>query len=398
MKIVLCHNYYRERGGEDQVFEDELELLRSHGHDVTPFIRHNDDIVGKAQTLRIAFGAPWNRGSAAALSKLVAEKQADVVHFHNWLPQISPAAFYAARKAGAAVVLTLHNYRWICPNGLLFRDGKVCEDCVGKTVPWPAVLHGCYHQSRAGSAAVAATLGLHNVMKTTRRAVDAYIALGNFARDKLTTTVLPADRVFIKPNFLTSDPGEGTGDGEFAVFVGRLSPEKDIGLLLDAWSRLNGKHRLKIFGRGPLTAMVEEAAAADPSIEYMGFVPNDEVIRELGAARALVFTSAYYEGQPKTIIEAFARGIPVIAPRFGSMADLVEDEVTGWNFATGDAGDLARVVSEAFARPGNLDKMRSTIRDHFLDMFAPDSNHDRLIEIYQAAIAHRRSNVPRPAE
>jgi glycosyltransferase involved in cell wall biosynthesis len=389
LRIILCHNYFRERGGEDQVFEDELELLTSHGHEVTTFIKHNDDLEGAAQTLKVALTTPWNRSAAHELADLVREADAEVVHFHNWLPQISPAAFYGARKAGAAVVLTLHNYRWICPKGILFRDGNICEDCVGKTWPLPAVRHGCYHESRAGSAAVATTLGLHNLMNTTDRAVDAYIALGEFARNKLTAAALPSDRVHLKPNFLTSDPGQGSGEGGFAMYLGRLSPEKKIDTLLEAWGRLGGTVPLKIFGGGPLADLVEDAAAKDPSIEYMGFVPNEEVIRQLGEARALVFTSGTYEGLPKTIVESYAKGTPVIAFKFGSMEDLVEDGQTGWHVKPGDTSDLARVVDEVFSMPGNLESMRGSIRQRYLDSYTPDANHARLIEIYERAVAHR---------
>lgn len=394
MRIILCHNYFRERGGEDQVFEDELDLLTSHGHEVTTFIKHNDDLEGAVQTLKVALTTPWNRGASRELGDLVRATNADIVHFHNWLPQISPAAFYGARKAGAAVVLTLHNYRWICPKGILFRDGEVCEDCVGKTLPWPAVQHGCYHESKAGSAAVVATLGLHNVMNTTDRAVDAFIALSEFARNKLTATAIPADRVHLKPNFLTSDPGEGTGGGGFAMYLGRLSPEKKIDTLLEAWDQLGGRIPLKVFGGGPLQGLVEAAAAKDAAIEYMGFVPNDEVIRQLGEARALIFTAGSYEGQPKTIVESFAKGTPVIASRLGSIEDLVEDGVTGWQVNPGDATDLARVVDEVFAIPGNLESMRGSIREHYLRSYAPDANHTRLIEIYALAVARRGNDRP----
>lgn len=393
MRIILCHNYFRERGGEDQVFEDELELLTSHGHDVTTFVKHNDDLEGTVQTLKVALTTPWNRSSSHELGDLVREKGADVVHFHNWLPQISPAAFYGARKAGAAVVVTLHNYRWICPKGILFRDGKVCEDCVGKTVPLPAVRHGCYHESKAGSAAVATTLGLHNVMNTTDRAVDAYIALSEFARNKLTESAIPPARVHLKPNFLTSDPGEGAGEGGFAMYLGRLSPEKRIDTLLEAWRQLGGTIPLKVFGGGPLAGLVQEAAANDAAIQYMGFVPNDEVIRQLGEARALVFTAGSYEGQPKTVVESFAKGTPVIASKLGSIEDLVEDGVTGWHVNPGDASDLARVVRDVFAAPGDLASLRRSIREHYLESFTPEANHARLIEIYEKAVGHRGADA-----
>lgn len=393
MRIVLCHNYFRERGGEDQVFEDELELLNANGHEVVTFVKHNDDLQGAMQTIKVALSTPWNRGTSRELADLVSRMGAEVVHFHNWLPQISPGAFYAARKAGAAVVLTLHNYRWICPKGILFRDGEVCEDCVGKKVPWNAIAHGCYHESRAGSAAVTTTLGLHNVLHTTDRAVDGFIALSGFARNKLTPTAIPADRVHIKPNFLTSDPGPGSGSGGYAMYLGRLSPEKRIDTLLDAWRKLDGKVPLKIVGGGPLAAEVESAAAEDPSIEYLGFVANEEAIKLVGEARALVFTSGTYEGQPKTIVEAYAKGTPVIASKFGSMEDLVEDAITGWHVQPGDSADLARVVEEVFSKPGNLEEMRGSIRKRYLDEYTPDANHARLIEIYQTAVAHRRAEM-----
>ena len=197
MRIVICHNYFRERGGEDQVFEDELELLTSHGHDVATFVKRNTDLSGLIPTIKTAIGTPWNRGASAELEDLVRKTKAEIVHFHNWVPQISPAGFYAARNAGAAVVQTLHNYRWVCPKGILFRDGSLCEDCVGKRVPWPAVLHSCYHASMVGSLFVGAAIGLHNAIETPARAIDAFIAPGQFIKQKMTAAGIPGDRIYV---------------------------------------------------------------------------------------------------------------------------------------------------------------------------------------------------------
>jgi glycosyltransferase involved in cell wall biosynthesis len=389
MRIAICHNYFRERGGEDQVFEDELELLTSHGHDVATFIRHNNDVSGLATTVKAAIGTPWNRGAASEIEDLVRKTKADVVHFHNWLPQISPAGFYAARRVGAAVVQTLHNYRWTCPKGTLFRDGEVCEDCVGKKVPWPAIRHSCYRDSAVGSGVVAAALGLHNALKTCQKVIDSFIAPGSFIKGKLAAIGIPEDRIFIKPNFLTGDPGPGSGSGGYMMYLGRLSPEKKIDTLLAAWQRLDGKIPLKISGTGPLRPMVEEAAAKDPSIEYLGFAPDEDLDELIGNARALIFTSGAYEAQPMVILQSYTRGTPVIAGRLGSMTNLIEDGITGWHFAPGEPHDLARVAATVFDPENDLTHIRQNARDKYLKDFTAGSNYDRMIEIYEETIKRR---------
>lgn len=391
MRIVICHNYFRERGGEDQVFEDELELLTSYGHDVATFTKHNDSLDGVGNRIRVAVGAPWNRSAAAELEQLVRKTRAEIVHFHNWLPQISPAGFYAARRSGAAVIQTLHNYRWACPKGILFREGKLCEKCLGKNVPWPAVRHSCYRDSAVGSGFVSATLGLHNALGTTRKAVDSFIAPEPFIKEKMASAGIPRDRIFIKPNFLTEDPGPGPGGGGYMLYLGRLSPEKKIDTLLAAWELLAGTVPLKISGTGPLRPMVEAAAARDSSIEYLGFAPDEALDDLVGGAQALVLTSGTYEAQPMVILQSYAKGTPVIASRLGAMSDLIEDGATGWHFTPSDANDLARVVSDVFADPGRAAALRKNARDKFLANYLPDSNHERMMEIYETTLSRRRA-------
>jgi glycosyltransferase involved in cell wall biosynthesis len=391
MRVVVCHNYFRERGGEDRVFEDELKLLQANGVDVVPFIRRNTDFEGFWDTTKVALRTPWNGKTSEELGDLVTRTSADVVHFHNWLPQISPAGFYAARRAGAAVVQTLHNYRWACPKGIMFRDGRVCEDCMGKTVPWPAVRHLCYRDSLAGSMFLATTIGLHNILRTKERAIDTFIAPGAFIKKKLTMAGIPGDDIFIKPLF-TKDPGAGGGEGGYAVYLGRLSPEKRIDTLLAAWERLDGKVPLLISGDGPQRSLVERAAAKDPSITYLGFAPDEALDRLLGDARALVFTSGTYEAQPVTILETYAKGTPVIAANMGAMSELIEDNVTGWHFVPGDPDDLARVTAAAFDAANDLSEMRAAVRNKYLDTYTPEPNFARLMEIYQIAIERRRTD------
>ena len=160
---------------------------------------------------------------------------------HNFFPLISPAVYHAAQAEGCAVVQTLHNYRLSCPAGIFYREGRVCEDCLGKAVPWPGVLHGCYRGSRAGTAAVAAMLAGHRLIGTWRSKVDLYIALNEFMRQKAIAGGVPAGKIAIKPNFVSPDPGAGSGAGGFALFTARLNREKGVPELLAAWQRLGAR-------------------------------------------------------------------------------------------------------------------------------------------------------------
>lgn len=389
MRVVLCHNYYREAGGEDRVFEDESDLLTLNGHDVIQFVRRNTEFSG-LQTIAVAAGTVWNRSSAAALRDVVIEQRADVVHFHNWLPQISQGAFYAARRAGAAVVRTMHNYRSTCAQGVLFRDGAVCEECVGAAVGLPAIVHGCYRGSRLATVPVVAALATHRALRTDSRAVDATIVLTEFARAKMIAAGLPADRLHVKPNFVVPDPGARPGKGGYFVHIGRLDESKGILTLLDAWRTMKSPPLLKIAGTGPAQEAVEAAAAASPSIEFLGRVPAGDVTGIVGNASFSIMPTLNYEGFPKVIVESFAVGTPVIASNLGSVGEIVDDRRTGLLFPAGDAQALAQAVADA-ARDSDPDRMRREVRREFVNRYGIDRNYDRLMDIYAEAIELRRA-------
>ena len=391
MRIVTAHNYYREHGGEDRVYEDESELLESRGNEVTRFTRRNSDFSG-LDTIKVAAGTAWNRGAASELETLVKATNAEVVHFHNWLPQISLGAFYAARRAGAAVVQTLHNYRYTCANATFYRDDAVCEDCLTRTVGWPAVVHGCYRNSRPGSFVVAASLAAHRAIGTYDRVVDAIIAPSQFTRSKLAAAGLSQDRSFVKPNFLDPDPGPGEGDGAYAVYAGRLSSEKGILNLLDGWRQLRSPIELRIAGAGPLQDEVQRAADDLPGVEYVGFLRIEDVLAMVGNARFSVLPSLTYEVSPKTVVESFARGTPVIGSRRGAVAELIEDQKTGYLFEPDDTADIADVVQTAFADTDGYAAMRLAAREEFVGEYGADQSYDRLMEIYRFAIEHRATS------
>jgi glycosyltransferase involved in cell wall biosynthesis len=255
LKIILAHNFYQQAGGEDQVFADEAALLESRGHNVIRFTVHNDQVKHLSR-LTLARRTIWNPESRSDLEKLVRREQADVVHFHNTFPLLSPSVYSAARSAGAAVVQTLHNYRLICPTAICYRDGKVCEDCVTRTIPWPAILHRCYRGDRGASMVTAGMLAVHHLRGTYRNDVDAYIALTAFAREKFIEAGMLGDKFTVKPNFVNPDPGPGDGSGGYCLFVGRLTESKGVQILLNAWKQLPGDIRLKIAGDGEMASVV----------------------------------------------------------------------------------------------------------------------------------------------
>jgi len=290
MNIVVAHNFYKQPGGEDQCAAAEVAMLREHGHEVTQYCLRNDAIDAMSN-LQVAARTIWSGEAYHQLRQLFRTQRPQIAHFHNTFPLISPSAYYAARAENVRVVQTLHNFRLGCANANLFRDGSVCEECLGKSLPWPAIVHKCYHDSRAASATIATMLTTHRALGTWQKAVDVYIALSQASRRKLIESGLPAGKIAVKSNFAYPDPGVGVGTGGYALFVGRLSSEKGLGTLLEAWRHLDGSLPLKIIGDGPLAGAVREAAAKDAAIQWLGHVSLDAVYELVGGATFLILPS-----------------------------------------------------------------------------------------------------------
>jgi glycosyltransferase involved in cell wall biosynthesis len=389
MKILAVHNRYQRPGGEDQVFDDETALLESRNHSVLRCEVHNDQVENRGR-LGLARDTVWSGSAYRRLGALIRRERPDVVHFHNTLPLISPSGYYAARAEGVPVIQTLHNYRLLCPVSLFFRDGRVCEDCMGRAVPWPGVVHGCYRGSRAASGAVAAMLSLHRALRTWTQTVDVYVALTAFSRDKFVEGGLPARKIVVKPNFVAPDPGRGQGDGGYALFVGRLAPEKGTGTMLAAWELLQRSIPLKIVGDGPWKERVAAAAATRPDVELLGHRPVAEVHALMKRADLLIFPSQWYETFGRVAAEAFATGTPVVAADIGAVAELVDHGRTGLKFRPGDPRDLAAQVDGLLSKPSRLRRMRVEARAEFEARYTADRNYPRLMEIYRAALESKR--------
>jgi glycosyltransferase involved in cell wall biosynthesis len=385
MKILAVHNRYQRPGGEDQVFVDETALLETRNHRVLRYEVHNDQ-VKQVNRLILAKDTVWNTSAYRELGALIRRERPDVVHFHNTLPLVSPAGYYAARAEGVPVIQTLHNYRLLCPVALFFRDGRVCEDCMGKAVPWPGVVHRCYRGSRTASGVIATMLTVHRALRTWTEMVDVYVALTEFARKKFIEGGLPAEKIVVKPNFVAPDPGRGQGGGGYALFVGRLAPEKGTGTMLAAWNRLGTRISLKIVGDGPLRDRVVEAAATQSNVEWLGHRSVADVHALMGKADMLVFPSQWYETFGRVAAEAFAAGTPVIAANIGAVAELVEHGRTGLKFRTGDPEDLVTQVEWALSHPTELRSMREEVRAEFEAKYTAERNYRTLMEIYEAAL------------
>ncbi len=384
MRILLCHNYYQQAGGEDSCFADEASLLERRGHEVHRYIRNNDHIK-PWNAVVTATESLWNFRTYREIRQEIRRKSIEMVHCTNTFPVISPSIYYACNRERTPVVQSLHNYRLMCANSYFLRDGKVCEACLGKRFAWPAVQHACYRDSHMASMAVATLQAVHHAVGSWRNRVDRFIALTPFAKSKFVQAGLPEERIAIKPNFLDANPGLGAGGGGYALFVGRLSEEKGIEPLLQAWQHPDCSLRLRIVGGGPLQSLVEQQAARNSKIEYMGFLPPAEVYQQMQSAEFLVVPSVWYEGLPRTIVESFAVGTPVVVSDLGPMVDLVRSGCGGWRFEVGNSQALAELVGRLCQSPELARAERPAARREYEASFSADANYESLMEIYTEA-------------
>ncbi|ELR71634.1 glycosyl transferase, group 1 [Fulvivirga imtechensis AK7] len=386
MNILLIHNYYQQAGGEDYVFETEGKLLSRHGHAVHYLTFDNDTIRTWKDKLAAALGVIYNRKSARRLEKEIRYFNPDIIHVHNFLPLASPAVFMVAKKYGIPVVLTLHNYRLLCPGATLFYRFSIYEKSIRRIFPIDAIWKGVYRNSKLQTAAVALMTAFHRLTGTWKNKIDRYIVLTNFARDKFGQSVLgiPQKKFVLKPNFV-GDSGKGEKKrNNFFLFAGRLTVEKGVHTLLKA-AQHDG-FNLAIIGDGPLRGMVEGASRLYPNIRYMGFKAKGEVLYYLKHCRALIFPSILYETFGMTIIEAFSTATPVVASRLGAMKELVQDGINGLLFEAGNSTDLGRAVKQLTTDTGLEKSLSINARITFLRKYTAKINYKILHGIYQEVI------------
>lgn len=390
MKILFVHNRYQQAGGEDNVVAAEARLLADHGHDVELWSVDNKDLpAGLTGKIKTALATSYSPASRALAQGKLQSFKPDVVHVHNFFPQISPSIYDACLDEGVPVVQTLHNYRLICPGAMLMRNGKICEQCITGS-PYQAAWYGCYRGSKVGSLVVAHMVAQHRQQGTWQHKVNRFIALTDFAKGKFVEAGFPADKIVVKANFvydpLAESPRINPATPGFALFVGRISEEKGIKTLLKAWSTLDDKTLLKVAGAGPL----DDLLACKNNIEALGLQNSDEISHLMQQAAFLILPSEWYEGFPLVLVEAFAHGLPVLASNLGSMADIIKDGETGLLFTPGDADDLARKVKWLLNNPLKAQELGENARRTFLAKYTAEQNYAELMAIYEDAIECKR--------
>ncbi len=396
MRILLGHNFYQSSApsGEDVVYHSERALLAHAGHEVICFERHNDDISTSLAGRAVAgVGSLWSRRSYRDLRTLLTRTRPDIAHFHNTFPLITASAYRACYDAGVPVVQTLHNYRLLCPNGLLLREGRACEDCIDSSLV-AAIRHACYRNSRLASAAAAAGLQLNRALGSYSRYVDRYIALTAFAKARFVRGGLPAERITIRPNALCEAPLSGSGAGGYALYVGRLTPEKGAETLLRAWQTIDALP-LKLAGDGALRESLQ-AHYHKPNIEFLGLRRRSEVWELMRDATVLIIPSQCYEGLPLTLLEAFASATPVVVSAIGALDELVTDPLNGRKFTAGDPASLRSAVLGLLADREGLERARQYNRRSFEQHYSAESALASLHAVYAEAIARRRPDAAIP--
>ncbi len=384
MKILMLHNRYLIPGGEDQCSVAEAALLRDHGHEVELLEEDNRRVeqLGHAQT---AFRTVWSWESYRRIDELLRSGNFDILHVQNFFPLWSPSVYYAASRNHVPVVQTLHNYRLMCANALLFRDQHLCQECLGRFMPWHGVVHACYRNSRAASAVVASMVGAHKLAGTWRKRVATYIAVSEFAREIYIAGGLPAEKIAVKSNFIHPSPEPGAGGGGYALYVGRLNVEKGVATMLEAWKSAREAIPLKIVGEGPLADLVITTARECSRIEYLGAKLLPEVLDLMRSAEFLVFPSEWYETMGRTIMEAFAVGTPVVAARIGPPATMVIPGETGFHFTPGSVAELRERAEWCSRNLDQLRAMRGKARQAFDACYTGAANAAMLLAIYRRA-------------
>lgn len=389
MKILIIHNRYKDRTGEDAVFDRETQLLKDKNHEVHIWIADNRDIQAGniLEKIAIAQATIWSSKAYRKVLEKLREVTPDIVHVHNTLPLLSPAIFHACNKARIPVVHTLHNYRLVCPSNTLFRDGKPCEKCTTSTL-LNSVRYACYRNSHMQTAAVAAMLQYHRWIGTWKNRIDGYIALSEFQKLKLKCLDIPDEKIYLKPNFLENIHSQTDTPkfGSYYLFVGRLINEKGIRLLLESYQNTKTKYPLVIIGPGYLGSMVDSAAKKDPRIRYIGIQSKVEVLDWMKNAIALLFPSVWFECSPMTVLESLSCSLPVVCSDLGALPDMIKHKNTGYVCSPMTIESLTNAIYWIESNSQTWLSLKQNLPKSIDPIYFRDFNYVHLIKIYRSVI------------
>lgn len=397
LHILQVHNYYRIAGGEDQVVRNEGRLLERHGHKVFLYSRRNEEIsrMNPLQKLCLPFTTVFSLKTFREVKRLIKRKKIDIVHVHNTLPLVSPAVFYAAFACRVPVVMTVHNFRLLCPGADFYRDGKVCEECVQKGL-FRGVKYGCYRQSRAQTLICALSMWIHRRLGTYQKI--HYICLTDFNKEKLLSMKqMKPGQVFVKPNYMTYGGEIVPADRRenYFLYAGRLEEEKGVKVLLEAFRILQEQQasgekeeaRLIVCGEGSLKEWCLHYASKHKltNVSVKGGMPNEIIRKLMSRAKGVVVPSLWYEGFPMVMAEAFSVRTPVIGSDLGNVGDLIREKVNGVKFQAGDAKSLAAVIADFDPEEIHFETADQTMKE-----WNEEENYRKLMRIYERCMSDVR--------
>lgn len=398
MNILQIHNRYKTPGGEWTVLNQEYNLLCKN-HKVDQFIIKNSDHLNSIwERMSLIFKTHYNSRSKKLIAEKLVQFPYDIMHVHNFFPLLTPSIFEAAREAAIPSVLSLHNYRLIHPNGLMYHRGKIDQRSVRGSA-YDCVWDGVYRDSKLQTAVAAHMIEYHRKVKTWHKFPTLFIALSEFSKNKFVEGGLPADKIMIKPNFLT-DPLTEYEDlkienekSDYFIFVGRISNEKGIEDLINSWIETNPPTKLLIAGDGPLKQKLMNRTKGTPSIEWLGQLSKKDVLKKLSKAKALIFPTKCFEGMPLILLEAMSMGCAVISSSIGNPKNMIDHGKNGLLYKPGDMSELIHSVQIIIENPEKASQLAENARDRYLKMYTPERNYDILLKIYTEAAKIEKDRI-----
>jgi glycosyltransferase involved in cell wall biosynthesis len=391
LKILLAHTFFQQFGGQDSVALSEREMLERRGHQVIFYSRRNDEIkdFGVVDKVRFVPDTVYSRRTARDLRSLVSGNRPDLAYIHNIYPLISPSIYHVLHGMGIPVIQCVHDFRPLCANGLFYTEGQCCERCKNGNY-LHGVVHRCYRNSYLVSGLYALTLGINRFANMLDK-ISAFICLNEFYRSKFLEAGVPGDKLFVRPNSIDAlpvIPGLAPGARQYAAYFGRLSPEKGLRTLLQAFEQA-APARLKIAGSGPLEAELKQSIRDKKldNVELVGFLEGAEKTRFLSGALFTVIPSEWHENFPVVALECFAAGKPILASRMGGLPSIISEGETGLLFTAGNAGEIAEKVRYMFSHPLDADRMGRRAREIVETKYSRERSYQELLDIFQKVLA-----------
>ncbi|MEQ8553623.1 MAG: glycosyltransferase family 4 protein [Cyclobacteriaceae bacterium] len=388
MRILLVHNFYKYSGGEDQVFDNEKDLLQKNGHQVFTFTKHNEvELKNLRSKIKLLFSTHYNKNILGELRLAINEIRPEIIHVHNFFPLISPSIFYLCKQLNVPVVMTLHNYRLIYPNGLLFHNGKLDLRAITGNV-WYTIIRRVYRKSLLGTFVVSNMIEWNKKKETWNKCVDAFICLTEFSRNIFRKFGIEEGRLYVKPNFTSIDKStEGINEqnGNYYLFIGRLTEEKGILDLVKTWIDYNVKYELQIIGDGDLSEVIINKIDQQSNIKFLGKQDHNQVLKKLRSCKALIFPSIWYEGFPMTIVEAFSVGKPVITSNIGNQSFIVKNGFNGLHYDLNNSESLV-VALDILNDEHIYQRLCKNAFEDFMENYTEEKNYLILMSIYTSII------------